>query len=139
MVTPFFWGPADFSLTAVRGQSLASHFPLSKPPEKSQAVPLTKIPDCPKTRKSQPNLKHPLNLTCQSSPHLNHLNHLNILLHQPQIIHQPFTKSPRLAMTEPLERSDRRLFFAVLFAHGYARVLSKLASAPLERVKAPSH
>ncbi|CAL1130994.1 unnamed protein product, partial [Cladocopium goreaui] len=40
-----------------------------------------------------------------------------------------------LAMTEPLERSDRRLFFAVLFAHGYARVLSKLASAPLERVK----
>lgn len=38
-------------------------------------------------------------------------------------------------MTEPLERSDRRLFFAVLFAHGYARVLSKLASAPLERVK----
>lgn len=31
--------------------------------------------------------------------------------------------------------SDRRLFFSVLFAHGFARVLSKLASAPLERVK----
>lgn len=32
--------------------------------------------------------------------------------------------------------AERRVFFAVLFAHGFARVLSKLASAPLERVKA---
>lgn len=31
--------------------------------------------------------------------------------------------------------ADRRLFFGVLFAHGSARVLSKVASAPLERVK----
>ncbi|CAJ1333265.1 unnamed protein product [Effrenium voratum] len=31
--------------------------------------------------------------------------------------------------------ADRRLFFGVLLAHGYARVLSKLASAPLERIK----
>eukprot|EP00931_Biecheleriopsis_adriatica_P088975 TRINITY_DN63188_c0_g1_i1.p1 TRINITY_DN63188_c0_g1~~TRINITY_DN63188_c0_g1_i1.p1 ORF type:complete len:340 (+),score=46.27 TRINITY_DN63188_c0_g1_i1:75-1094(+) len=31
--------------------------------------------------------------------------------------------------------ADRRLFFAALFAHGSARVLSKVASAPIERVK----
>ena len=32
-------------------------------------------------------------------------------------------------------RADRRLFFAALFAHGSARVLSKVASAPIERIK----
>lgn len=32
-------------------------------------------------------------------------------------------------------KADRRLFFAAAFAHGSARVLSKVASAPLERVK----
>ena len=31
--------------------------------------------------------------------------------------------------------AERRLFFAALFAHGSARVLSKVASAPIERVK----
>ena len=68
LVTPI-GGPADSSLTAVRGQSHL--LPTSPVPShlQSQAVPfLTKKPS------SQPNLKHPLNLTCQSSPHLNHLN-----------------------------------------------------------------
>mmetsp|Transcript_143512 Transcript_143512/g.261136 ORF Transcript_143512/g.261136 Transcript_143512/m.261136 type:complete len:337 (+) Transcript_143512:112-1122(+) len=32
-------------------------------------------------------------------------------------------------------KADRRLFFAAVFAHGGARLLSKVASAPLERVK----
>ena len=46
----------------------ASHFPRSKPP----SIPSCSVFD--QKPSSQPNLKHPLNLTCQSSPHLNHLN-----------------------------------------------------------------